>query len=69
MVQKTKGAVEQISNKITGLIGEHMADYWMLEQVGGKARHDHGGTAEGSCYKMNFEGRLYQLHQPAANPK
>ena len=68
-VQKTKGAVEQISNKITGLIGEHMADYWMLEQVGGKARHDHGGTAEGSCYKMNFEGRLYQLHQPSANPK
>lgn len=68
-VQKTKGAVEQISNKITGLIGEHMADYWMLEQVGGKARHDHGGTAEGSCYKMNFGGRLYQLHQPSANPK
>lgn len=65
-VQKTK---EQIDNKITGLIGEHMADYWMLEQVGGKARHDHGGTAEGSCYKMNFEGRLYQLHQPSANPK
>lgn len=65
-VQKTK---EQIDNKITGLIGEHMADYWMLEQVGGKARHDHGGRVEGSCYKMNFGGRLYQLHQPAANPK
>ena len=65
-VQKTK---EQIDNKMTGLIGEHMADYWMLEQVGGKARHDYGGGVEGSCYKMNFGGRLYQLHQPAANPK
>ena len=27
------------------------------------------GGVEGSCYKMNFGGRLYQLHQPAANPK
>ena len=68
-VQRTRRAIEQIDNKITGLIGEHMADYWMLGQVGGTARHDHGEKADGSCYKINFGGRLYQLHQPSANPK
>ena len=68
-VQRTKRVIESIETKITGLIGEHMADYWMLGQVGGTARHDHGEKADGSCYKINFGGRLYQLHQPSANPK
>lgn len=69
-VQKTKRAIEQIDGKLTGLIGEHMADYWMLEQLGGKAPHDHGErVAAGGCRKLNYGGRLYQLHQPSANAK
>ena len=70
-VQKTGGL---IGNALTGIIGEHMADYWMLRQLGGtNARHDHGhdskAQSQSGCYKMNYGGKLYQLHIPSVNAK
>ncbi|MDO1517286.1 MULTISPECIES: hypothetical protein, partial [unclassified Neisseria] len=65
-VQNTVGLA---GNALTGIVGEHMADYWMLKQVGGRAAHDKGGKSSGSCHKINYGGVLYQLHVPSVNPK
>lgn len=65
-VQKT-GALA--ANALTGITGEHMADYWMAEQLGLKPPHDSGKAVAGGLRKLNYGGRLYQLHVPSANPK
>lgn len=65
-VQKT-GALA--ANALTGITGEHMADYWMAEQLGLNPSHDSGKPVAGELRKLNYGGRLYQLHVPSANPK
>ncbi|ULJ61609.1 hypothetical protein MIS46_06235 [Wielerella bovis] len=69
-VQRT--GVYLTGNPLTGIVGEHMADYWMWQKLGGNMReHDHGKQSKTSdgCYKLNAGNRLYQLHQQSPNAK
>lgn len=43
--------------------------YWMAEQLGLKPLHDSGKAVSGGLRKLNYGGRLYQLHVPSVNPK
>lgn len=57
------------ANALTGVIGEHMAYYWMAKQLGLRPSHDNGKPISGELRKLNAGGRLYQLHVPSPNPK
>lgn len=61
-----------IGNALTGLVGEHMADYWIWQKLGGSmSEHDYGrkSRTQDGCHKLNANGQLYQLHILSANPK
>ncbi|ULJ62275.1 hypothetical protein MIS46_09980 [Wielerella bovis] len=66
-VQKTGEGL--VGNALTGIVGEHMADYWMAKQLGLNPSHDSGKAVLGGLRKLNYGGKLYQLHVPSANPK
>lgn len=50
--------LKTLGNKATGILGEHMADYWCQQQWGGTASHDAGKT---NANKLNDGHELVQL--------
>lgn len=50
--------LKTLGNKATGILGEHMADYWCQQHWGGQAPHDTGST---NPAKLNDQHQLVQL--------
>ncbi|MBK3779999.1 hypothetical protein G3A43_07000 [Paraburkholderia aspalathi] len=78
-VVNAKLAVKDITNAVTGILGEHIADYFCYEKLGwgtgwsthdqgllGKWAHEPSGEVLG---KLNHQGKLNKLFVPTANDK
>lgn len=50
-------ALDRLSNKALGILGEHMADYWARDQFGGGGEHDNGRNTN----KLNDKHKLVRL--------
>lgn len=69
-----QGTYDNLEHKRSGIVGEHIADYWVWCALGGGYnQHDHAfNTKENNiqgCYKVNAGHQLYQLHTKNANGK
>lgn len=69
-----QGTYDNLGHKRSGIVGEHIADYWVWYALGGGySQHDHAfNTKENNiqgCYKVNAGHQLYQLHTKNANDK
>jgi hypothetical protein len=55
--QSSNGILSGINNAITGVIGEHMGDYWVAKELGIHVNHDDGETPsrklDGAMTKIN----------------
>jgi hypothetical protein len=61
----TNAILDTLINKNIGAVGEHMADYWIADQLGTAANHDSGEIDSGG---RNKSGGLNKLRIGANNP-